>query len=322
MSKRSRSDISKEEFDRKIRKYEKKILKMRNRRPLRTPTPIEDVIHLSSNEEMSISNNKDDKEEQEEETLDQDIINILGDAPEECKFGPSIHKELASRWTDVIRNGLARETRAAIKKKYLPPQNCRTAAPRLNLEAQAAVTDIVVKRDKAIANKQDQVGCALAALAKVFGEVIKNKENLQAINLINDAGRLLCDHQYQESMTRRNFILQSLDQTTKDAVKETKIDEWLFGESFSEKLKAAKAIKKSGLEISISKAKKPQQQTQRRSLNFKGPVINPSRSQRYPYQAGPQKYFQTYKNPRAQVPISQKARAQSKAPLRSIPNRN
>lgn len=42
---------------------------------------------------------------------------------------------------------------------------------------------------------------------------------------------------------RRNFILQGLEQTTRDSVKDTAIDQWLFGEGFAEKLKASKPLK-------------------------------------------------------------------------------
>ncbi|CAH2108839.1 unnamed protein product [Euphydryas editha] len=116
---------------------------------------------------------------------------------------------------------------------------------------------------------------------------------------------------------RRNFILKGLEQTTRDSVKDTEIDQWLFGESFAEKLKASKAIKKSGQEISLNKSKKSQQQTQRKPLNYKGPVMNQYRGQRL--HTGPQRYYQN-KKPRAQLPALQKT--QSRAPPRSTNNRN
>lgn len=247
-------------------------------------------------------------------------MNLLGDPPEENKYGQNIHKELATRWAAILKTGLSKENRNEIKKKYLPPQNCPTVdAPKLNLEAQAAVTDAVVKRDKAIMLKQSQIGCALSAIALAFGNLIKNKENLMAINHLSDAARLLCDHQHQESQTRRHFIMQGLDQPTRDSIKDSDIDQWLFGESFAEKLKASKAIKKSGQEISVIKTKKlpQQQQTQKRFLNFKGPATYTPRSRGY--QAGPQRSYQTYKKT---TPQPRRNYAQNKAPLRPANNRN
>lgn len=210
---------------------------------------------------------------------------------------------MATRWADIIKNGLAKEKINELKEKYPPPENCKTlGAPKLNLEAQAAIVEVAVKRDKAIAAKQDQVGRALTALATVFGKLCKNKENAPIINVVVDAARLLCDHQHQETTTRKNFILQGLEQTTREAIKDTETDTWLFGEGFSEKLKASKAIKKSAQEISMNKPKKPTNQQQQKHLNFKGPATHQPRGR--VYQPGPQRFYQSYKKP---MPAAQSA---------------
>jgi hypothetical protein len=196
------------------------------------------------------------------------------------------------------------------------------------LEAQAAISDIAVKRDKAMTGKQNQIGCALTALAMAFGKLVNmNKEDLQiqTINHISDAARLLCDLQHQESTTRRNFVLQGLDQSIRDSIKDAEVDQWLFGEAFADKLKASKAIKRSGQEISGAKTKKPQQQQQqqpRRPLNFRGPAGYQPRS--LPYQAGPRRYPQTYKKPgpRAQLPPLTQKYTQNKPPFRVNNSRN
>ncbi|CAH2086589.1 unnamed protein product [Euphydryas editha] len=326
--KKRKRESSEERVQRKIKKYEQKMEKLRSRQWTPSPAPTQQSILLDDDAaETSPSSHHNEEnnvmveinEENTEDVLDEEIINILGDAPDELSYGPPIHKELALRWTNAIKNGLLKEKKKEIMKKYLPPENCKTIdAPKLNLEAQAAVSEAAVKRDKAIASKQSQIGSALTALAMAFEQLSKNgKENISVINYVSDAARLLCDHQNQESNMRRNFILQGLEQTTRDSVKDTEIDQWLFGESFAEKLKASKAIKKSGQEISLNKSKKSQQQTQRKPLNYKGPVMNQYRGQRL--HTGPQRYYQN-KKPRAQLPALQKM--QSRAPPRSTNNRN
>ncbi|XP_045452956.1 uncharacterized protein LOC123662115 [Melitaea cinxia] len=321
-------ESSEERLQRKLKKYEQKLEKVRTRRRPPSPAPTLQSVHTEidaagispsphHNEENNFITKPND--ENTENALDEEIINILGDAPDELSYGPPIHKELALRWINAIKNGLPKEKKKEIMKKYLPPENCKTIdAPKLNLEAQAAVPEAAVKRDKAIASKQSQIGSALTALAMAFEKLSKNaKENISIINYVSDAARLLCDHQNQESNMRRNFILQGLEQTTRDSVKDTEIDQWLFGESFAEKLKASKAIKKSGQEISLNKPKKAQQQTQRKPLNYKGPAMNQYRGQRI--HTGPQRYYQNRKH-RAQLPPPQKI--QPKAPPRSTSNRN
>ncbi|KAL0830467.1 hypothetical protein ABMA28_002632 [Loxostege sticticalis] len=59
-----------------------------------------------------------------------------------------------------------------------------------------------------------------------------------------DLGRLLCDVQHADSVTRRNFILFSLKKEMSEHLSSTKIDFFLFGESLAETLKAAKSIYK------------------------------------------------------------------------------
>lgn len=91
---------------------------------------------------------------------------------------------------------------------------------------------------------------------------------------LSDAGRLLCDYHYRESQSRRFAILNSLNKETRDAVKDTKIDEYLFGSELAEHLKSAKAISKSGSEMRTA----PRQQfkppasvpPQRGTLNSRG----------------------------------------------------
>lgn len=92
----------------------------------------------------------------EEVELDEDILLLLGDAPKaETPMGPSIHKDVARRWQDILAKGLSKEVKENLLKDYLVPSNCDLLlAAALNPEVKAALPEPLVKRDSSLAHKQ------------------------------------------------------------------------------------------------------------------------------------------------------------------------
>lgn len=157
-----------------------------------------------------------------------------------------------SRWKHILTNGLEKEKRVELLKLYLPPENCgNLKAPKLNLEIKAALSEINAKKDQFNQNKQEQLGSCLAALGKVLNILLSSEQyNPQdLIKPIGDAGRLLCDYHYKESQSRRYGIINTLNKEIRDTIKNSKIDEFLFGADLAEQLKSAKAITRSGSEL-------------------------------------------------------------------------
>ncbi|XP_063618327.1 uncharacterized protein LOC134806605 [Cydia splendana] len=185
----------------------------------------------------------------EEQQLDDEILSLLGDAPKsDHQFGPPMHKDIASRWQEILLKGLDKETKEKLLKQYVIPKNCdMLLAPKLNPEAKAALSDGSVKRDFCIMQKQNQVGVALAALASLTELIISGENNKQnLLKPLSDACRILCDSHHSETATRRHFVLTATDAALKETLVETKRDQFLFGENVSEKLKVAKSIQKTG----------------------------------------------------------------------------
>lgn len=54
-----------------------------------------------------------------------------------------------------------------------------------------------------------------------------------------DTSRILCDWQYNDSITRRNLVISYVKKAMK---KQLQTDSLLFGENLAETLKAARAI--------------------------------------------------------------------------------
>lgn len=213
------------------------------------------------------------------DTLDAELLEILGTDPTTVKqYGKDIQKDLSIRLEHCATNGLTKELRKEYKDRYLTPDNCKLIdPPEINAEIKAAVSDIVVKRDKAIENKQKQLTSAISCLSEAITLLMSNKDkNTPLLKLLIDSTRILCDCQHADTITRRNFLLNAMKKEMKDQLQNTKIDKFLFSENLADTLKSAKTINKSGADLKISAPKPPPKkftsQTSR-NLNWKpGPA--------------------------------------------------
>lgn len=221
--------------------------------------------------------------QEEDAQLDEDILQILGEPPQsDIALGKNIHKDIATRWQDILIKGLPREQKEPLLKKYLIPANCHfLVAPLLNPEAKAATPDILARRDTTLLQKQNQIGAALAALSQVTEMILRNETSKQALLLpLSDACRILCDSHCIEGRTRRSIIMSSINTNLRDVLANTNRDKYLFGEDLTEKLRAAKFVQKTGESLqktnpiaSTSKSSSNFRGTPRnRNLNFRGPI--------------------------------------------------
>ncbi|KAI8434109.1 hypothetical protein MSG28_012249 [Choristoneura fumiferana] len=183
--------------------------------------------------------------------LDTEILALLGDAPKsDIQFGKPTHKDLASRWQDILEKGLLKDVKEKILDSYLIPENCSLlVAPTLNPEVKVALAENMVKRDASLQAKQKQESIAIAALNQAIELIIAKENHTKILKPISDACRLLCDSHFNDTRTRRGFIISAINPELKDTLSETKRDKLLFGENVSEKLKSAKTIKKSAADL-------------------------------------------------------------------------
>ncbi|XP_063827151.1 uncharacterized protein LOC135076661 [Ostrinia nubilalis] len=211
--------------------------------------------------------------EQADPPLDPEILDILGDDPTAVqKFGANINKDLANRFNHITTAGLDKEGRKLLIEKYLIPANCsKIAAPRLNPEIKAAVPDSVVRRDKAIEARQTEIAAAISCLSQAISNQLAEKHtNHELLKRLMDSARLMCDIQYSESISRRNFTLYSLKRDIKEQLTNAKIDTLLFGEDLPETIKTAKAVTKSSSDLKMDVPKKTNtQKYPSKTLNWK-----------------------------------------------------
>lgn len=201
-----------------------------------------------------------------------EFIEILGEDPSTAvTYGPEIHKEIASRFTHICTSGLDKTNRKLLIEKHKVPGNCiNISAPRLNAEIKAALSDSVVKRDKAIEYRQHQMAAAISSLGSIMSNLLINKcDNNALMRDLMDLGRLLCDIQHSQSTARRNLALNFVKKNLKDHLDLTKIDSYLFGENLAETLKTAKAVSKSSSDLKVEQQKQVKPAPTRHNLNWK-----------------------------------------------------
>ncbi|XP_063635037.1 uncharacterized protein LOC134805721 [Cydia splendana] len=322
MGKRKRSRSRDDDYDsilRKVKKLEQR-LKNRRRSSSRSPSieqenidvnidvhqsetqsPLRDMEFTEADNndnvnEACLNNKSVDNAEQTtnvEPELDPNILSILGDDPQnENTFGEKLHKDVSTRWQHLLINGLQKEVKSEIIKLYPVPENCSSLkAPKLNLEIKAALTEMNLKKDNFSENKQNQLSSGIAALGKALTVAFSSNPSSQdLIKYLSDAGRLLCDYHYRESQSRRYSIINTLNKQTRDTIRDTKLDEYLFGSDLADHLKSSKAIEKSGLELKpvytprVQSKVDPAVQHQRGALNSRG-ASRTAASETRPYAA-------------------------------------
>ncbi|XP_061727168.1 uncharacterized protein LOC133532477 isoform X2 [Cydia pomonella] len=216
--------------------------------------------------------------------LDEDLLKILGDDPSQVRvYGKEIRPDLAVRLQHIATNGLGKDTRKELLDRYLPPANSALIdAPTLNPEVKAGVHEHVFKRDKSIEIRQKQISSAISALSESLTLLLTEQpKNTKLIQLLMDSCKILCDSQHAESLVRRNFILHNLKKELKDELQTTKIDKLLFSHELAEKIKAAKAINKSGDDLKATPStsglqakKNNNNKVPPKNLNWRGPPQN------------------------------------------------
>ena len=214
-----------------------------------------------------------------------DILKVISKPVYEKRvFSSNIRTELAERWSDILKQGLAKEELKDLIKKYPPPGNCTAIdPPKLNPELKLVLkgNSSVLNRDSRIMGKQEKITACLGAIGMAVSSIINNQEkcnNIEVLDCLNETSRILVDLQRDESLIRRNLIMSHMNISLKETLQDINSDEFLFGSKLKESLKAAKTMETACKDLKqISKnltcSKQP-------SKNFRG-RSRPAKSREY-----------------------------------------
>ncbi|KAJ2951316.1 hypothetical protein O0L34_g5718 [Tuta absoluta] len=245
------------------------------------------------------------------EEFDPELLRQLGEVeaePEE--FGDEIQKDLAAKFQKILQDGLKKEMREEILKKYLFPKNVPLAkSPTLNPEIGAMLTDNCRQKDKKVLAQQNQVGKTLSALGKAMTGLLKKTPDIpEVIRTLNDAAMLLADTHFADTYTRRAGILPLIDKSLTDSFKDRKRDSFLFGDKLSDLVKDSRGIKKTSQLIQPPKSANTNLNS--RSQAFRGARQNRggqtfqyrATGPRAPMMAQPPYTYSNRRRPAAQLP--------------------
>ncbi|XP_073956429.1 uncharacterized protein [Choristoneura fumiferana] len=243
------------------------------------------------------------------EDFDPELLRALGEfEADSIEWGENIHEEIAKHFQHTLLNGLKKEAKEELHKKYLFPKNLPfSKAPTLNPEIAAMLTEASRNRDKRILAKQEQIGKALSGLGKAMTLLLKKEPNIaEAIRTLSDVGKLVADAHFAETETRRSVVIPLVEKSLIDPFKNRKRDSFLFGEKLGDLVKSSRGIKKTGQLIQATSTAPASSS----GLNWKPP---PSRSRlqrgsqlQYPSRGGGHRgysYYQTrHRAPQAGTP--------------------
>lgn len=225
-----------------------------------------------------------------EDIYDPELLQILGDFEAEAtEWGEDLHEGLSKRVQLILQEGLKKEAKEELNKKYLFPKNTPfTKAPILNPEItnMRSVSEVFKNRDKHMALKQNQLGKALSVLGSALTELLKKDPQItEVVRTLNDCTKLIADSHYLETYTRRSMVIPMLDKPLANALKDSRRDQYLFGENLTD------TVKSSNIMIKTGNMMEPQATTS--ALN--GPGILPrARLRRHQFSAPFNRYLHTF----------------------------
>ncbi|XP_072932494.1 uncharacterized protein [Epargyreus clarus] len=240
---------------------------------------------IKMEEESILQILKEESEPMPEDPIDVDILNALGNK-EKIPKAPIAHTEIANQWKPILAKGLPKDVKLELMSKHIPFENIPTITPKLNPEIIAAVTDPVKRRDAIIAERQTQVGAALAAIGKSLQLLLQKGDNIEIFKNINDAAKIMCDTIYTDTKSRRSLITSVINKDMTEALTGD-ADSLLFGSDLPKRIRATKSIQRS-----VKYLKKAKKAAKTRSLDSQSPSRSHTREPagRIPNQSGKQQW--------------------------------
>ncbi|XP_043484757.1 pre-mRNA-splicing factor CWC25-like [Leptopilina heterotoma] len=214
--------------------------------------------------------------------------------------GEPVNDSVSKLWSNIFKTGFKKDREKELLEKYPPAENCTLmATPKLNPEIKTALKKHpkTLKRESYQTSYQNQVSAALAAIGTGLTRILNaenRNEHKELFETLSDAGKIMAALHHNISMARRAIIQPCLNVVVSEVAETTEVDSLLFGETFSEKLRAAKEVEKRGEDVTKATntltVKKGTNTTRGRNdfksgnLNWRGP---PRRSHNRQQQGGP-----------------------------------
>lgn len=221
---------------------------------------LHNLVNLNGPEQTTITTNVPVTENatgitNSEKNEENELLILLGDGTDITpKPGPPIHEKVAHLWETMCKAGLSKDIKKPLLDKYPIPSNCSVLkAPDVNSEIKTAMGKISARRDAYQSSEQNQLGTAISALGIAMSLMLQKDKTPETQNeifeTVGNAAKILVDLHHLKSLSRKAFITPGLSQLVMNIAKETKVDNLLYGQDFSERLKVAKEVEKTGKDV-------------------------------------------------------------------------
>ena len=182
------------------------------------------------------------------------VFKVFGNVPSsEGKKELKLHPFLNLRWKNFFKLAIKKKELDELLLIYPRTGECFLEAPKLNAEVKEGLTESAAKRDNFFMKSQNIIVSALSVLGETISTLLcdpsENPEKIQILERLSDIGKLLTHQHHAESSTRKAFISPGLSKEVRVLLDETDSAVFLYGENLNEKIKEAKQIHKTSLEI-------------------------------------------------------------------------
>ncbi|KAL7288498.1 hypothetical protein TKK_0017463 [Trichogramma kaykai] len=159
-----------------------------------------------------------------------------------------IKDDLLNVWKSLCRQGIKKEEEEALLQKYECAQGLQ--APEINPQVAAKMSATAKARDAHMLTNQKLASLSLFVIGSLMTRIYNSrKEGMDVLDILEplrDAGKLLSLQIHKQSLNRRAFIEPGMSKEGQDIIKDSKIEDMLFGNELANKIKESKAFSKEG----------------------------------------------------------------------------
>ncbi|OXU18522.1 hypothetical protein TSAR_012598 [Trichomalopsis sarcophagae] len=203
------------------------------------------LMLLVSLPDMEEGASKDDDEEPMPHG-EQQVMDILGiDNKNDNDKIVTIDSSLVKIWHKLVNQGLNKEAKEELKKKYIRLPEFEPK--KLNPEIAALLSARHMKKDSYMLELQKIAGSSMMAMGTILTLLINDEDcdKLQIVSLLNDIAKMVIQMHHDISVSRRsNIFIPNLAPQVAEIIKKAEIDDTLFGNNLVERIKESKALTK------------------------------------------------------------------------------
>uniref|UniRef100_A0ABD2WK58 Uncharacterized protein n=1 Tax=Trichogramma kaykai TaxID=54128 RepID=A0ABD2WK58_9HYME len=218
----------------------------------KSETPQETLMRLM-NKINKVSNNSDDGDSSDKENVTkpnekeslEKIVDETRDYEDEQQSkeeNPDVFSEGENEWKCL--EGLKKDVQEALLEKYECSKDLK--APELNPQVAAKISSNAKKRDEHVTSIQFMTALSMTIVGALMTKVHESrKEGLDVIEILepmSDVGKMLALIMHKQSSNRKAFIEPGMTKEGLEIIKQTKIEDFQFGNELTAKIKEIRAF--------------------------------------------------------------------------------